>query len=436
MKPTNLQVALAVWFAVAVGPATRAESWWLAGATIHPVNGPSLARGVVHVQDGRILAIHGGTRATPAPPAGAKVVELTGLHLYPGLIALNTELGLREIGAVHATRDEREVGEGFNPEILSWWAVNPDSELLPVARANGIAYFEPTPQGALIAGQSGLVALVGWTTEQMVVQRHLGLHLYWPTFEVDLPTGARRPAKALTEQARERREQLRAVKSFFADAAAYLKARDGAADNAAVPVAAWEAMRPYVRGERPVIVHADETRQIESAVAWGRAEKLRLVIAGGRDAWQVAELLATNAVPVIYAHTFTLPPRDTDAYDVQFRAPSVLHRAGVRLALAPSFAPHSLVKNLPYDAAQAVAFGLPADVALQALTLVPAEIAGLADQLGSIEPGKVATLVATDGDLLDIRANVCRMWIGGREVSLENRHTRLYEKYRHRPARE
>jgi imidazolonepropionase-like amidohydrolase len=156
-----------------------------------------------------------------------------------------------------------------------------------------------------------------------------------------------------------------------------------------------------------------------------------MILAGGRDAWKVAGLLASNHVAVVYTHTFTLPPRDTEAYDTQFKAAAMLYEAGVKLALAVPSA--SLVKNLPYTAAQAVAFGLPEAAALKAMTLVPAEVLGVAERLGSLEAGKDATLIATDGPLLDIRTNVKRMWIGGREVSLENRHTRLHEKYRSRP---
>jgi len=227
---------------------------------------------------------------------------------------------------------------------------------------------------------------------------------------------------------------VRALTDFFEDARAYAKARDASGQAGLPPqpkVPAWEAMLPVLRGEMPLMVHADEVRQIQAAVHWTATNHCRMILAGGRDAWKVAGLLASNHVAVVYAHTFTLPPRDTEAYDTQFKAAAMLYEAGVKLALAVPSA--SLVKNLPYAAAQAVAFGLPEAAALKAMTLVPAEVLGVAERLGSIQAGKDATLIATDGPLLDIRANVRRMWIGGREVSLENRHTRLYEKYRSRP---
>jgi imidazolonepropionase-like amidohydrolase len=192
-------------------------------------------------------------------------------------------------------------------------------------------------------------------------------------------------------------------------------------------------MLPYVRGDLPIVIHADEKRQIESAVKWVAAGRRKALLAGGRDAWRVADLLATNRIPVIYRHVFTPTLRDSDAYDVYFRAPEVLRKAGVKVIFGLSQASSTLVKNLPYEAAQAVAFGMPADEALKGITLYPAEAAGVADRLGTIEPGRGATLFASDGDILDIRASVKRMWIAGREVSLENRHTRFYEKYLNRP---
>jgi imidazolonepropionase-like amidohydrolase len=359
-------------------------------------------------------------------------MPLDGLHLYPGMIALNTDLGLLEINAVRATVDVRESGE-YTPDVAAWVAVNPDSELLPVARASGVSHFEAMPQGALVAGISGLMALQGWTTEQMVVKPTMALHVFWPSaaLEVTPKEKSREPAKwkSLEDQAKERQEKLRQLDEFFAEARAYAQARTSAPELPIVP--AWEAMLPVVRGEVPVMIHADDARQIRAAVGWAKTNQIQMILVGGLDAWRVADWLATNNVPVIFSHTFSLPQRAEDNYDAQFRAAGVLHRAGVKLAFSGGGG--ALVKNLPYTAAQAVAFGLPAEAALKALTLHPAQLAGVADRLGSIAVGKDATFFVTDGDLLDIRSQVKRMWIGGKEVSLENRHTRLYEKYRQRP---
>lgn len=415
-------------------PPLAAETWLLKGATVHTVASDAIPGGEVLVRDGKIAAVGKSVNATDVP-----TIDLTGLQLYPGLIALDTALGLKEIGAVRATVDVREVGD-FTPDVFSWWAVNPDSELLPVARANGVAYFEPAPQGGVVAGQSALVALDGWTIEDMAVRKPLALHVYWPTMTLN-PTPREQVRdkagwQSLEDQAKQRAARLRALDDFFQDARAYAQAKAAAASNQAqapTPDPTWEALLPFVRGERPLVVHADEGRQIQAAVTWAATNRWPIILAGGRDAWRVAALLAKHQVPVIYEHIFTLPARDTDAYDVHFRAPEVLRQAGVTVIFSTGVNSASLVKNLPYEAAQAVAFGYPAAEAVKGLTLYPARVAGMAGRLGSIEAGKDATFFAMDGDVLDIRANVKRMWIAGREVSLESRHTRLYEKYRHRP---
>jgi imidazolonepropionase-like amidohydrolase len=278
-----------------------------------------------------------------------------------------------------------------------------------------------------------LMALDGWTTEQMVIKKSVALHVYWPSASLDTTPRerARDPKKwkSLEDQDRERKEKQRQLDDFFAEARAYAKAKGGAKDFSIVP--AWEAMLPVVRGEIPVSIHADDLRQIRAAVTWAATNGVKMILADGLDAWRVADLLATNNVPVIFNHVFTQPPRETDGYAANFSAPGVLTRAGVKVVFSGGGG--TLVKNMPYAAAQAVAFGLPADVALKGITLYPAQLAGVADRLGSIEAGKDATLFVADGDILDIRSNVKRMWIGGKEVSLENRHTRLYEKYKNRP---
>jgi imidazolonepropionase-like amidohydrolase len=419
-----LRIALALGL---VTLAASAETLLFTGATVYTVSGDTITNGQVLVRDGKIAAV-----GKSLPDAGAKVISLAGQQLYPGLIALNTDLGLVEIDAVRATVDTREVGE-YTPDVYSWLAVNPDSELLPVARANGIAGFEPIPQGGVVAGQSGLMLLDGWTTEQMVLKKAVALHIYWPSATLDSTPKerARDPKKwkSLEDQDKERREKLRQLDDFFAEARAYAKAKQANRDFQVVP--AWEAMLPVVCGDLPVTVHADDLRQIRAAVSWAATNSIKMVVAGGLDAWRVADLLATNHVPVIFGHVYTQPQRETDGYAANFSAAGVLSRTGVKVVFSGSGG--SLVKNLPYTAAQAVAFGLPSDEAVKALTLYPAQLAGVADRMGSIEVGKDATFFVTDGDLLDIRSNVKRMWIGGREVSLESRHTRLYEKYRNRP---
>jgi imidazolonepropionase-like amidohydrolase len=437
-NPLRLLLMAAVVVAAPLN--TPAETLILTGATVHTISGETLAPGQVLIQDGKIAAV-----GKTVPASGAASVDLAGQHLYPGMIALNTVLGLTEISGVRATQDTAEVGDGYTPDVESWVAVNPDSELIPVTRANGIAYFQPVPQGHVVSGQSGLLAVNGWTTEQMTIKKPVALHLFWPSLDLDTTPKDKAQDKSkwksLEDQAKDRCVRLHAMEDFFEEARAYAKVKDAAAKGSATAperIPAWEAMLPYVRGELPIMIHADEIRQIRAAVAWAGTNTYKVILAGGRDAWMAADLLAAKRIPVIYGHTFTQPVRDTASYDVQFRAPEVLHRAGVQVTFSigsDSFNA-ALVRNLPYSAAQAVAFGLPEAEAVKGLTLYPAQIAGVADHLGSIEPGKDATLFAADGDILDIRSHVKRMWLAGKEISLENRHTRLYEKYKNRPRPE
>jgi imidazolonepropionase-like amidohydrolase len=404
----------------------HADTLLLRGAVVHTVTNGTLEAGDVLVRDGRIAEV-GANIAQKAD----SVLDLKGMHLYPGLVSPGTDLGLVEIPALRAAVDDKETGE-FTPEVESWNAVNPDSELIPVARANGITHFAPIPQGKFITGSSGMMAARGWTIEDMLLRRHTAMHLVWPGHSLKIP-GPSTPtdAKTLDEQSRERKEKVRVVERFFADAEAWGK-RD--AKDAKVP--AWEAMQPVLRGEVPLIIHANGQREIKAALAWSESHpKLRIVLLGGRDAWMHAGELAKRKIAVIYTEVFTLPVRASDSYDVQFTAPSILHQAGVSVAISEGLerASASGQRNLPYIAAQAAAFGLPADAALASITLVPAQIHGVSDRLGSIELGKDASLFAATGDILDIRSQVKHLWISGIEQSLESRHTRLAEKYRNRP---
>ena len=413
-----------------VDASSQAETILLSGATVHTVSGETLSPGNVLIRDGKIVAV--GAKASAKAD---KTVDLAGQHLYPGFILPSTTLGLQEISAVRATRDFREVGT-YTPDVQSWLSVNPDSELLPVARANGITHFLPIPSGGIVTGTSGLMQLGGWTIEDMVVKRQVAMHVFWPSMNLRVNDGDKNKAKPVDQQVKDRRERIKAIDDFFEEARAYAKTRaNGGKSKPADVVPAWEAMLPVVDGKIPVFIHADELREIKAAVTWASGLSLKSVIVGGRDSWKVASFLATNSVPVIFEHVFTQPSTDTESYDSHFRAASILQKAGVRFAFSEGMESSGAynARNLPYSAAQSVAFGLPAEAALKAITLAPAQILGVDKRIGSIEKGKDATLFASDGDILDIRSHVTRMWIEGKEASLESRHTRLYEKYKARP---
>ncbi len=429
---------LVLWASLLLRSAV-AEEVVLRGATVHTAAGSVLAPGDVRIKDGAILELGARIEA-----GGARGVDLSGLHLYPGLIAADCSLGLSEIGSVRASQDTAEVGD-YSPDVDSWVAVNPDSELIPVARANGITHALVAPEGGTVAGRSALIALRGWTWEEMVVRAPAALHINWPSMALDVTPReegkgkGKKESKSLEEQAELRRAKLLELDTFFQEARAYWDARLASRKGAREPMRhpAWEAMRGAVLGETPVIVHAHGVREITAAVEWAGRRGLSLVIAGGRDAWRVAGLLAEKQVPVLLETVMEVPARDYDPHDANFRAPEVLRQAGVLFALSPSPGTWSVwdLRNLPLRAAFARAHGLPEEDALASITRNPAIILGVGDRLGTIEAGKEASLFAADGDILDVRTRVVRVWIAGAETSLETRHTRLYEKYRGRPTK-
>ena len=419
-----------------VATKTSAESLLLQNAILHTVSGGTFTNGGVLIRGGKIDAVL--TYKSPEPITADKTIDLKGQHLYPGMIDMDSALGLTEIESVRGSDDMAEVG-AYTPDVQSWIAVNPDSELIPVGRANGVTCIECAPQGGVVAGMSAVVALDGWTTEQMTIKRIAALHVYWPNMELNMTPKEKfkdkSKYKSLEDQAKERQKKLKELDDFFQESRAYVKAR--AAKSKDVPLnPPYEAMLPAVNGEIPIMVHADDLRQIKAAAKWAETNELKIVIVGGRDAWMAADLLGKAKIPVVYETVFHLPYHDSESYDVYFRAAEVMRKAGVKVLFCggPGNFSAALAKNLPYFASQAVAFGYPEDEALKGLTLYPAQVLGVDKRLGSIEQGKEATLFVCDGDILDIRAHVTHVWIAGKEMSLENRHTRLYEKYKNRPA--
>jgi imidazolonepropionase-like amidohydrolase len=412
-----------------VGPAVS-----IVHATVHTLAGQTIADGTVSFRKGRIVEV--GPSLAPLP--GAEVVDATGLHVYPGLIDANTAVGLTEIGSVAGSVDIAETGD-LNPGVNTAIAVNPDSELIPVTRANGLTHVVSAPAGGLVSGTSALIRLDGWTWEDLTAATPVGLHVRWPSFRIRRESLVGPPPPSEEDQKKERDERLKRIRDLFESARAYAKARR-AQGNGGKPLdsnPALEAMIPVLDGAIPVIVHAGEIRQLRSVLEWADRDRLRIVIAGEGDVWRVADELAARKIPVILTSVLSLPERRDEPYDTAYTAAAKLHEAGVEFCIASSGSGFgaSMTRNLPYHAAMAAAFGLPREVALEALTLAPARILGVESALGSIEVGKSASLILTDGDPLEIRTRVERAFIDGRPVALsDNRHERLYRRYRDRPA--
>ncbi|MBL9186338.1 MAG: amidohydrolase family protein [Opitutaceae bacterium] len=394
---------------------------------MHTVTGADLPATDLLLRDGKIAAIG---QKIPAP-SDAAVVDVAGKHVYPGLISAVTGMGLTEHNSVRGTVDLAETG-ALNPNARAQPALNPDTDHIPVSRANGILTALSVPMSTgLIAGTSTLIRMDGWTWEDLTLRAAVALHVYWPSMAVNRDPGASRSA---ADQERTINENLRRLRDAFAAARAYARARESAAARTEFD-SRWEAMLPVVRGELPVFVHATERKQIEAAVAWGRAEKLKITIVGGLDAWKVADLLKTHDIPVIVSPVLTLPLRREDPYDASYANPGHLHAAGVRFCIANDGSAEMGTmadRNLPYQAAKAAAHGLPPAEALKAVTIYPAQLLGVAAELGSIEVGKRATLIVTDGDPLEVATQVEQAYIDGARIDLSSRHTRLRDKYQQR----
>lgn len=396
----------------------------LIGGKVFPISGDPLDKGIVLFDQGRIVAV--GTEVEL--PEGTLKIDVAGKHVYPGLFDAHTNLGLIEVPSIRATLDERETGL-INPNVEAIKAVHPDSELIPVTRTNGVLLTLTAPGGPLVTGRSSVIQLDGWTWEEMTVKTDVAMHLWWPN---ERPVRDWRNPLPLKKQLEIRDERLTALKQAFDDAAAYKTAREAAADDERpYPVdARWEALLPVLAGKQPLLVVADEIEQIQAAIAFTESRKLKMILHGGTDAMKCVELLKRHQIPVILEGTYRLPFRGDEEYDAPFTLANRLREAGIPYCIAGG-GRHATenTRNLPYHAAQAVAFGLPAADALRAITLSPAEILGVADRVGSLAAGKDATLIVADGDILETATHVEKAWIQGRAVDLTDRQTRLRTKY-------
>lgn len=428
----SLLFTASVAVASTVVPAKRpAAPVLLKGGDVYTVSGAVLPKTDLLIIDGKFAPVGAAFKA----PAGTQVIEIVGKRVYPGFISAATTVGLEEIASVRATVDTRELGT-INPNARAQVAFNPDSEMIPVARANGVLTVLAVPAAAsdqghprnLIAGQSALMRLDGWTWDDMTVRGSAGLHVYWPLMP------ARRGPAPLPGARDPLQESLASLRQAFTTARAYLKAKEAAARPIETDLR-WEAMMPALKGVQPVFVHADDVKQISAALDWAREEGFKIILVGGADAWRVADRLKAADVPVILDGTHNLPLRRDDGYDDIYANAGKLHAAGVRFCIANSgdtTGGATNARNLPYEAAMAAAFGLPPDEALKAITLYPAQILGVGAELGSIETGKRATLIVTNGDPLEIPTQVEMAFIDGARIELRSRHTELYDKYRQR----
>lgn len=388
-------------------PAPRqAQPVALTGGTIHTVTQGVIENGTIVFENGRITAVG----ANVAVPANAQRVDVTGQHIYPGLVDAYSQMGMFEIGGFTQTIDLNEIGD-FNPNVRAHVAFNPESRHIGPARSNGVLVTVSSPGGGLVSGMSAAMMLDGWTWEQMTLQPETGLMINWPS--------------AAREEQYD--QSVRELREFFDDARAYRTARQAAPERHGTD-SRMEAMIPVLEGTVPVVINANQLRQIQDAVDWATEQNLRMVLLGGRDAGFVSSLLAERDIPVLLTSVLDSPDQSWQPYDEAYSLPARLHAAGVRFGITGGSSA-AYAYRLPYEAGAAVAFGLPADVALRAVTQSPADFLGFGDRVGSLEVGKDATLLITTGNPLEYSTIVEQAYIEGRMIDMTDQQRAFFEKY-------
>jgi imidazolonepropionase-like amidohydrolase len=403
-------------------------------ARIVTVSGPDIENGTVVIRDGKIEAVGAAVNV----PANAQTIDGRGLSVYPGMIDAGTNMGLVEVPqGANGTVDLSEVGD-FNPNAKAIIAVNPHSAHIAVTRVEGVTNTVTAPTGGLISGQAALINLLGTAPKEMAVIAQAALVINYPRVAGGGGGGfggfQQQPAN-LSETLEANARQLEQIRKLLRDAEAYGRSQDAYAKDRSLPRPdqnlVLESLVPYVRGEHPVMFRAEREAEIRGAIRFAEEMKLKPIILGGNDAWKVASLLKEKNVPVIVTGVLSLPVREDDAYDALYDNAAKLQQAGVLFAISTGDSGPE-VRNLAQWAGMAAAFGLSKEDALKSVTLNPARIMNAADRLGSIEAGKMANLVVTDGDLLEIRTHIRYLFIDGRPVVLSSRHTELNDAFKNR----
>lgn len=414
----------------------KAGTFAIIGARIVPVSGPAIEVGTVVIKDGKIAAVGAGV----AVPAGAERIDGKGLTVFPGMIDASTEIGLDEIAlGVPGSMDVQEVGD-FNPNAKAIKGVNPHSTHVNTTRTNGITTVLTHGEGGVISGQAALINLNGSTEDEMALVPTVGLLLNFPRVAGAGRGGGRfgGPQVDFNQLITRRDQQLDELKKRFKETENYARSREAYAADKSLPFVAenskFEAMIPYIRGQKPILFTAERAIDIKAVTKFVTDMKVKGIILGGQEAWKVADDLKKSGISVIYTNVYDVPVRDDDAYDTMFEAPSKMAAAGVKFCIATGASGEdiSVARDLPFQAGMAGAYGLSKEDALKSVTLYPAQILGVANRVGSIEVGKDANVVVTDGDILEPRTNVKYVFINGRMLPLTSRHTELFNSFKDR----
>jgi len=391
----------------------------ITGATAHLGNGEVIENSIIGFENGKITVV-GKADASMDNSKNWKKIDATGKHIYPGLIAANSQIGLIEIGAVRATRDADEVGS-VNPNLRSIIAYNTDSKVTPTVRSNGVLIAQVVPTGGSFSGTSSVVELDGWNWEDAAYKLDDGVHLNWPSMMTWTGWREGNPRRIKNKKYQ---EQLSEIKQFLAEAQAYCQQSSVEETNLKLT-----AMCGLFDQSSKLFIHVDDAEGITTVIPFKKEYGIEIVIVGGRDSYRAADLLATHNIPVILYHTQSLPYHHDDDVDQPFKTPKMLHDAGVLFAIGGEG--YWQQRNLPFQAGQAVGFGLPKEAAIQAMTESTATILGIDKTVGTLEEGKDATLIISTGDVMDMRtSNIEKAFIRGKDISMDNKQKALYRKFK------
>jgi imidazolonepropionase-like amidohydrolase len=392
----------------------------ISGGTLHIGNGQVIENGTLSIEKGKIKI------ETAAVTGDVERIDATGKHVYPGVIAPNTNLGLVEVSSTKSTTDFDELGD-MNPSIRSIVAYNTDSKVINTVRSNGVLLAQIVPQGGLISGTSTVVQLDAWNWEDAAYVLDNGVHMTFPAL-INRPMQMRRRGGD-TDPVKLGLERIEQGRIFFREAKAYLQEKTHAATNLK-----FEATRGLFDRTKTLYIHCDLVKEMLVAVDFAKEFNFKLVIAGGADSYMIADILAANNVGVILHEPHALPSSDDDAVDQPYKTGAQLQKAGVLFTICQDSGDgYTQIRNLPFLAGTMSAYGLTKEEALSAITLNPAKILGIADRTGSLENGKDANIVISTGDLLDMKSSVVtHAFIQGRAINLDNKHSQLFNRYKYK----
>lgn len=395
-------------------------SFAITNATIETVTNGTIQNGTLVIQNGKIRAI--GTDVQI--PAGATTIDATNKSIYPGMIDGGTTLGMSEVGSISLTQDYNEIGD-VKPHMQALTAVNPNAVAIPVTRTNGITTVLVKPSGGVISGTASLINLVGYAPDQMFAGAKAMI--------VNYPASGRRgrfDRRSDEDRKKAEEKNLKKLNEIFEQARLYAKIDSAAQNNPSAKPEynpEMQAMLPVVRGEMVVLIEVNREKDILAAIKWIEKQNINAVLTGVVEGWRVAEEIAKSGLPVITGPMQRTPTRSSDKYDRPYANAGAMHKAGVKVAIRTNDAEN--VRNLPFEAGFAAAYGMGKEAALKAVTIVPAEIFGVADQMGSLEVGKIANLFICTGDPFETKTKVTEVFIDGWQMSMDSRHIQLYNEF-------